>query len=298
MAMTPSGGEPRWLISGYSATYKIGTNDSLWGYHAVTEKDTGSKLLIEYGFGELALDNGNGMTPFDLLDREDTLAIDSLHPKEYFMQSVNFTLPAGGTVQYCPWIRPSDASLYQSRFDTLIYALDFYDTSGAYQFRIDSIALCDSSERIRSILRTISINRDNDKLGYTVFHRVTGFMADSEAMPQNIITQKRLSTISSYKQRTGAQHPASAKNDITLVTAPNPFKGEVNVYLGIPEPGLVTIEAYNALGNTMGYLCKDRLFTNGMHQLVWKAGKLPSGIYILRMRFGNETVSARIIAIE
>jgi hypothetical protein len=295
VAMSHGGDEPRWLIPGYTGSFKLAANDSLWGYHALTEKDTGSALLIESGFGELAVDNGNGMSAFDLADRDDTLKIDSQHPKEYFMQSEHFTLPVGGTIQYCPWIRPSNDSLFAVRFNSLKFALDFYDTSGVFNYRVDSMTIHDSASRIHADLRTIYLSRESNQKGYLVFHRVSGTVEDTLAITQNIIARKRLSTISSYKQ---ANKPQSALHQITLEAAPNPFKNEVNIFLGIPVSGAVTIEAFNTLGKSIGYLCKSRMFTEGKHQLVWQAGKLPAGAYILRLRYGNEVVTANVIAIE
>ncbi len=265
----------------------------------MTEKDTGSSLRLESGFGELAVDGGNGFTAFDLADRDDTLRVDSLHSREYFMQSEVFTLPSGGSFRYCPWIRPSNDSLLNARFGSLKYSVDFYDTTGSFKYRIDSMTVCDTAPRVHSILRTISINTGSNQRGYAVFHRVTGSMDDTSAIPLSIIARKRLSTTTdSYKRNAANKPQSSGISDITLTTSPNPFKNEVNVYLSIPESGPVTIEAYNALGNSMGYLCKERIFTNGLHQLVWQAGKLPSGMYILRMRYGNEVISARVVAME
>lgn len=291
-----TGADPRWMVSGYTATYKLGTNDTLWGYHILTQKDTGSELVIQSGIGELAVDAGSGFHSYDLNDRDDTLHVDSLHPNSYFMQSEPFTLPAGGSMQYCAWVRPSDDSLRKAVFSNIKYALDFYDTSGAFYYRIDSLELTDSINRIHSELRTVPINTDSNKTGYAVFHSISDATDGINAMPNNMITKKRLSTINAYKR--GSSSIARISTQIRLWTSPNPFRDEVNVFFDIPVSGGVTIEAFNILGNSMGYLCKDRRFTDGKHQFVWKAQKLLPGVYILRMRYGNEVISTRIISIE
>ncbi len=214
------------------------------------------------------------------------------------MQSSVFTLPSGGSLQYCYWIRPSDNVLYTSRFDTLQYALDFYDTAGAFQLRVDSMVICDSVPRIYPALRNVSIGTESNQKGYVVFHRVTGAMNDTTAIPQSIISSRRYSGASdSYKK--GNTNPlASGKSGITLTASPNPFKKEVNIYLTLPSSAPVTIEAFNALGNSMGYLCKEKTFSEGKHELHWNPGKLPTGVYILRMQYGNEVISVSVVAME
>ncbi len=74
---------------------------------------------------------------------------------------------------------------------------------------------------------------------------------------------------------------------------PNPFNPTTTIRFALPEPGLVTVEIYNIMGQKVKTLISDNMEA-GYHQVVWDAtndygSPVASGIYIYRMTSGAFT---------
>jgi len=67
---------------------------------------------------------------------------------------------------------------------------------------------------------------------------------------------------------------------------PNPFNPSTSIAFHLPRGGAARIEILNARGETID-VPADRYFEKGAHQLVWRAGGFPSGLYFYRLRFGS-----------
>jgi hypothetical protein len=287
------GSEPKHFFSSNTSLFKLVGNDTLWSYHFVTESDSLHTVSIEQGIGELSVDNETTLKQLELNERSEDEIIDAGHESAYFMQSENFTLPKSGTFTYYCWVAPSVDSLATVKLDTIEYALDFYDTTGTFVCRLDSLVICDSVN-YTSGTKQITLSRDSDTKGYARFRRITPALTVSSAKWEPIITQARLSHPVSNKRSINSSQSMS-ENDLTFTAEPNPSRGDVKLNLGIPFDGMVSIEAYNQLGLSVSEIAKGRELHSGMHELTWHTGKLPSGVYFIRLQYGNLERVLRVI---
>ncbi len=63
---------------------------------------------------------------------------------------------------------------------------------------------------------------------------------------------------------------------------PNPFNPRTTIRFGLPESAAVTLVVYDVLGRQVRVLV-DGLRKAGMHEVVFEAGNLPSGTYLVRL---------------
>ncbi|MDZ7338535.1 MAG: T9SS type A sorting domain-containing protein [candidate division KSB1 bacterium] len=78
---------------------------------------------------------------------------------------------------------------------------------------------------------------------------------------------------------------------------PNPFNGSTLIRFGLPGPAEVSVKIMNLLGQEVATLLAGRK-TAGMHQLVFEAGELPSGVYLCRVQAGNQVEVRRIVLLK
>lgn len=286
--------DPRWMISGWSTLFKLGNVDTLWGYHSMTERDTADGFDLTYGFGELGYDDGT-LHEFDLLDRDEMETVDSAHSKDYFMRSVNFTLPASSTIEWCPWVRQTSDSIFTANYDSVVFALDFYDTTGSFRFRMDSLAITDSIRRIESNLRTVTIDIDSSLRGYVVFSRVSETFAEGGA-PTNIISVTRLSQTEAAKR--GRKYRTLGESGVKLNIEPNPAKDHISVIFDLPNTGAANAQLYDQLGRVVKQVFDDRVFSRGEHSIRVNTADLQEGVYILQFRYGNYALTERVVIIR
>jgi hypothetical protein len=67
---------------------------------------------------------------------------------------------------------------------------------------------------------------------------------------------------------------------------PNPFNSSTEIVFELPEPAYVTIDIYNISGQRIAVLV-DGFMSAGRHYTIWNADRVPSGMYLYRMRSGN-----------
>jgi hypothetical protein len=287
------GPAPKTFASSTSALFKLGANDTLWGYHFVIESDSTHGLNVQQGIGELSVDDGLSTADLELEERTEDEIIDSSHTAGYFMQSQPFTLPASGYFSYFRWIVPSVDSLKNTGLDTISYALDFYDTTGSFVCRLDSLLICDSINKTFGTA-TVALSRDASQKGFVQFHRLTSSLTVSDAKWISAIRQARMSSPTSNKHQA---KPTSGLtlDDIVLTADPNPAKGDITVGFSIPYDGGVAIEVYNQLGQLVSQIAKPAEFHQGLHKIVWHPGSIPSGPYYLRLYYGNLQKVLRVI---
>jgi hypothetical protein len=286
-------GAPHWLVSGYTALYKASGIDTLWGYNFIEESDSAKTFYTGYGMGEYAIDDGATKKELEILDRPESEVIGADHLAKYFTQSESFTLPASGTFSYYRWITVSDPLSYKKKFDTIMYALDFYDTTNTFVCRLDSIYLCDSVTQIKRAVSSITISRDSSVYGYVQMRRITSGLSTAGSTWEPIITNKRLSAQTSNKR---SARPYSMQPDDILFTAePNPAHSNVTVTFGIPFEGPVYIDVFNQLGLHVSDISNGRIFHAGEQNLIWHPGNIPSGVYYLQLRYGNSQKVVRVI---
>jgi hypothetical protein len=83
---------------------------------------------------------------------------------------------------------------------------------------------------------------------------------------------------------------------LVLAGAPNPAAGFATIRFGLPAPGTVDIGVFDVTGRKVATLPAGP-YSEGYHEVEWRpaAGTAGSGIYFLRVRFGQEEVEAKIV---
>ncbi len=273
--------------------YKIGIDHTtLSEYRQVSEHDDSDELSVVHGMGELNVDDGRTVTPLDLIDRPDTAKIDSTHSAAWFMRTENFLLPTTGSFYWTPWLAASSDSMYfESHHAPVTCYLDFFDTTGSWLVRLDSVTIDDSDRSVGPSIRKVTLDNDYATRGYVAMTRATGALTDSAAQVQDIITMK---TLSAEKRANGGIMTASA-DSVPILTDPDPFHDYTTISFALPQAGPVTISIYDMLGHEVGTLLTQGELHAGEHDLEWHPQNLPSGVYTVVLTFGNTLSSARVV---
>ncbi|WKZ68772.1 MAG: YCF48-related protein [Melioribacteraceae bacterium] len=78
---------------------------------------------------------------------------------------------------------------------------------------------------------------------------------------------------------------------------PNPFNPSTQIKFAIPQAGIVTVKVYDIIGREVTTLVNDNL-NSGIHEVVFNANNLSSGIYFVRMTSQNFTSTKKIMVIK
>ena len=103
--------------------------------------------------------------------------------------------------------------------------------------------------------------------------------------------------------------PTAVEDDIAVPSAieltgnyPNPFNPSTTIEFTIPEAGFTELTVYNAMGQKVCDLVSHTL-TAGKHSVVWdgrdtRGLTVSSGIYISKLKRGDNTVSRRMMLVK
>ena len=80
----------------------------------------------------------------------------------------------------------------------------------------------------------------------------------------------------------------------SLFAYPNPFTNEVNFYFELSTSQKVGFEIYNSLGAVVGRI-EAREFASGKHKSTFDGSELAPGMYLCKVRIGEETKTLRLI---
>ncbi len=83
---------------------------------------------------------------------------------------------------------------------------------------------------------------------------------------------------------------------------PNPFNPETTILYQLPEKALITLEVFNSLGQRIAILDQG-IKQAGLHKITWNVTqttgqRLPSGIYICRLKAGNKVFDKKMVLLE
>jgi hypothetical protein len=102
----------------------------------------------------------------------------------------------------------------------------------------------------------------------------------------------------------GIKRPRTDDGDetATITATPNPFHGTVSTELNLPNEADASLEIFDVRGRRVATLA-DGLMQRGSHTFVWaghdgRGQRVSTGIYFIRMRTGQKSVSRRIILIR
>lgn len=136
-----------------------------------------------------------------------------------------------------------------------------------YRFNHDTSGIAKSG----SVLCTA-----NGRPGGVMFHNFTMMDSDDESTP-----------------------PVSG---LSLGNYPNPFNPSTTIRFTLPDHARVNLNVYNARGQLVRILLAQNL-SSGQHQVVWSGidqygERVSSGLYVVRLSAGNETLLRKILLIK
>lgn len=79
---------------------------------------------------------------------------------------------------------------------------------------------------------------------------------------------------------------------------PNPFNPTTNIAFDLSAPATVTIEVVNILGQRVAVLANREDLSAGSHVRVFDAGRLNSGVYLVRMTTGSESFTRKMMLVK
>ena len=79
---------------------------------------------------------------------------------------------------------------------------------------------------------------------------------------------------------------------------PNPFNPATTISFDLPEPTSATLEIYDLQGRLIERLLNDSFLHQGNHSVSWDAGNMATGLYIYRLRAGNEIHTKKMLLIK
>ena len=78
---------------------------------------------------------------------------------------------------------------------------------------------------------------------------------------------------------------------------PNPFNPQTTIRFSVPETAQVTLVVYDVLGRQVRVLV-DGVRETGIHEAVFEAGNLPSGVYLYRLTAGSISQTKRMTLLK
>ncbi len=84
-------------------------------------------------------------------------------------------------------------------------------------------------------------------------------------------------------------HPAS----FTMYAYPNPFNGMASFVVNMPVSANISMSAYDLSGREVGII-KSGFYAAGSHQLIWNAGSLSAGVYLVCFKAGDFTQTSKL----
>ena len=98
--------------------------------------------------------------------------------------------------------------------------------------------------------------------------------------------------------------PAAVTNEHNQITGfrleqnyPNPFNPSTTFAFSLPTHSSVTLTVYNLLGENVATLFSGEL-DEGTHKLEWQPNDLASGLYLYRLRAGNQASMGKLILLK
>jgi plastocyanin len=95
----------------------------------------------------------------------------------------------------------------------------------------------------------------------------------------------------------GDNSPATPNDFELLPNYPNPFNNQTLIRYALPQPGHVTVDVYNLLGQKISSLA-DEDQAAGSHELTWSAPDQDSGIFFYRVTVDDQTKTGRMVLLK
>ena len=132
-----------------------------------------------------------------------------------------------------------------------------------------------------------------DNVDFKLYQHSTGNMINLSGKSDNWNSL----LVTHVEKLSGSTH-VELPSSLTLNPAfPNPFNPVTTISYGIPTDGTVNVAIYDVNGRMIESLANG--FTNaGSYSIDWNADTQPSGMYFLKVQFGNEVKSEKIMLVK
>ncbi|MCU0414058.1 MAG: YCF48-related protein [Ignavibacteriaceae bacterium] len=87
------------------------------------------------------------------------------------------------------------------------------------------------------------------------------------------------------------------KDFVLYQNYPNPFNPTTTIRYNLSEPGQVSVNIYNVLGNHIATLVQDYK-SSGEHSLVWNAENEPSGVYYFQLNMNGKLATRKMVLLK
>lgn len=88
------------------------------------------------------------------------------------------------------------------------------------------------------------------------------------------------------------------RSHLIMNNYPNPFNASTIIRFHLDRPQIVTLSIWNVLGETFTVLIKEKGMETGIHEILFRADNLPSGIYLTRLKTGSFTEIHRMVLLK
>lgn len=156
----------------------------------------------------------------------------------------------------------------------------------------------------------LAINAGNDVLLYTANNLNGKSLVDSivnivmDKISEGKITEQRIDEsynriIMKKSLLTDIKNIAvnTFPHDFEITNYPNPFNSSTQINVKISKAGFVDIKLYNIIGEEVKEIVNEYL-ESGVHKFLFNSNELSSGVYLLRMNFGENFLSHKIILMK
>jgi hypothetical protein len=79
---------------------------------------------------------------------------------------------------------------------------------------------------------------------------------------------------------------------------PNPFNPSTTIRFSLNVAGKVDLLVYNVTGKIVGVIMKGVYKSAGTYNVVYNAGRLPSGVYFLQIKTGNYYKTQKMVYLK
>lgn len=104
-------------------------------------------------------------------------------------------------------------------------------------------------------------------------------------------------TINIYEM-TGTDDQVTPPSNFALLgNYPNPFNNSTVIRLNLANPGNVSLEIFNLLGQHVELL-HDGYLDAGLHEIIWNGDNIPSGVYFYKLTAGEKSAVKKMALIK
>jgi plastocyanin len=135
---------------------------------------------------------------------------------------------------------------------------------------------------------------DSGLLGFDQTYTYTFTLAGN--YPYHCTLHPSMTAAISVASPTGVDDQAPSIPDKFEVSQnyPNPFNARTAIEYALPQDSHVRLVIYNLLGQNIESLV-DQSQTAGIHQVIWNAADVPTGVYFYRIEAGDFTQTRKML---